>query len=161
MSVFLNFWNSSFISFEKDKWLLMLDGIQDPGNMGSIIRIADWFGIAAIYCAPGTADIYNPKVVQAAMGSLLRIQVYYGPCENWLQDCDLPVYATLLEGADVFSATPLPPGIVIIGNEGKGIRPEMLSHVSQTLTIPKIGHAESLNAAVATGIVIAQLVNGA
>ena len=152
--------NTSFISFKKDKWLLMLDGIQDPGNMGSIIRIADWFGITAIYCTPDTADIYNPKVVQAAMGSILRIPVCYGDCESWIQDSPVPVYATLLDGANIFEATPLTPGIVIIGNEGKGIRPEMLAHVSKALTIPKIGQAESLNAAVATGIVMAQLVKG-
>lgn len=150
-----------FISFKKDKWMLMLDGIQDPGNMGSIIRIADWFGVTAIYCTPNSSDLYNPKVVQAAMGSLLRIPVCYGDCETWLQDCPVPVYSTVLNGADIFKATPLPPGIVIIGNEGKGIRPEMLAHVSKALTIPKIGKAESLNAAVATGIMMAQLVKGA
>ena len=151
---------NDFISFEKNKWLLMLDGIQDPGNMGSILRIADWFGISTIYCTPDTVDIYNPKVVQAAMGSLLRTRVCYGPCETWLLQSPVPVYATLLEGMDVFQAARLRPGIVIIGNEGKGIRPEMLNHISQGLTIPRIGKAESLNAAVATGIVLAQLVSG-
>ncbi|MES2646010.1 MAG: RNA methyltransferase [Bacteroidota bacterium] len=151
---------NELIPFQKGKWLLMLDGIQDPGNMGSIIRIADWFGIGAIYCSTGTADIYNPKVVQAAMGSLLRITVCYGDFDAWLQQTGIPVYATLLEGENIYTASPLPPGIVIIGNEGKGIRPSMVTKTTKSLTIPKIGKAESLNAAVATGIVLAQLVNG-
>jgi RNA methyltransferase, TrmH family len=150
---------NELIPFQKEKWLLMLDGIQDPGNMGSIIRIADWFGIAAIYCTPGTADIYNPKVVQAAMGSLLRIPVCYGDFDEWIKQTEIPVYATLLEGENIYTAAPHKPGIVIIGNEGKGIRPSMLTRTTKPLTIPKKGKAESLNAAVATGIVLAQLVN--
>jgi TrmH family RNA methyltransferase len=127
--------------------------------MGSIIRIADWFGIGAIYCTPGTADIYNPKVVQAAMGSLLRIPVCYGDFEEWVRQTDIPVYATLLEGENIYTTEALKPGLVIIGNEGKGIRPSMLTNKTKPLTIPKKGKAESLNAAVATGIVLAQLVN--
>ena len=151
--------SSDFIPFKNNRWSLMLDGIQDPGNMGSILRSADWFGIAAVYCTSDTADRYNPKVVQAAMGSILRVPVCYGNCEVWLKETQIPVYATLLEGANIFKEQPLAPGIIIIGNEGKGIRPGMLEHITKAITIPKTGKAESLNAAVATGIVLAQLVN--
>jgi TrmH family RNA methyltransferase len=146
-----------FIPFKKDNWLLMLDGIQDPGNLGSILRIADWFGIGTVYCSTDTADIYNPKVVQAAMGSLGRIPVCYGDCASWLTNAQIPVYGTLLNGDNLFASKNLQPGIIVIGNEGRGIRPEILPYVKQALTIPRIGKAESLNAAVATGIVVAAL----
>jgi TrmH family RNA methyltransferase len=149
-----------FIPFEKDQWLVMLDAIQDPGNMGSILRTADWFGIKTIYCTTDTADIYNPKVVQASMGSLTRVNVCYGDCEQWLTDPGVPVYPTLLNGEDIFKATNIKPGIIIIGNEGRGIRPALLKKFDMALTIPKKGKAESLNAAVATGIMLSKLVNG-
>lgn len=148
----------AFVPFAKNEWLLMLDGIQDPGNMGSILRIADWFGIKTIYCTNDTVDAYNPKVVQAAMGSLLRVNICYGDCEKWLADTTVPVYPTLLAGDNIFSIENIEPGIIIIGNEGKGIRPALLQHYTQALTIPKKGKAESLNAAVATGIIVSKLV---
>jgi TrmH family RNA methyltransferase len=148
-----------FIPYEKDHWILMLDGIQDPGNMGSILRTADWFGIKTIYCTPDTADIYNPKVVQASMGSLLRVNVCFGDCEQWLNDPGVPVYPTLLNGQNIFQTPSVKPGIVIIGNEGRGIRPALLRKFDMALTIPRIGKAESLNAAVATGILLSKLVN--
>jgi TrmH family RNA methyltransferase len=151
--------SNDFMPFRKNGWSLMLDGIQDPGNMGSIIRCADWFGIAAMYCTNDTADRYNPKVVQSAMGSILRVPVCYGNCEQWLSETRVPVYATMLEGRNIFTEKPLTPGIVIIGNEGKGIRPGLLQHITKAITIPRQGRAESLNAAVATGIVLSHLVN--
>jgi TrmH family RNA methyltransferase len=146
-----------FIPFAANEWLLMLDGIQDPGNMGSIIRIADWFGITAIYCTPDTVDCFNPKVVQAAMGSLLQVHMVYGNCRQWLAETTVPIYPTLLEGENIFTIGKLTPGIIIIGNEGRGISQALLSNYSRALTIPKKGNAESLNAAVATGIVVAGL----
>jgi TrmH family RNA methyltransferase len=148
-----------FLPFQPGEWLLMLDGIQDPGNMGSILRTADWFGIKTIYCSPDTADIFNPKVVQASMGSILRVNVCYGDCADWLESANVPVYPTLLEGQNIFQVKDLKPGIIIIGNEGKGIRPALLKKYDIALTIPKKGNAESLNAAVANGILLATLLN--
>lgn len=147
-----------FIPFASNRWSLMLDGLQDPGNLGTIIRTADWFGISAIYCTPDCADRYNPKVVQSAMGSVTRVPVCYGPCEEWLAQAKLPVYATLLEGESLLSTKVFEPGIIIIGNEGRGIRPGMLQTGYHAITIPRRGKAESLNAAVATGIVLGWMV---
>ena len=146
-----------FENFPEGQWLLMADGIQDPGNLGSMLRIADWFGITHLYCTPATVDIYNPKVVQAAMGSLWRVKVHVGPCEQWLQQATVPIYGAMLQGENIFSSIKWPPGLLIIGNEGRGIQPALLPFLTQQLTIPKTGHAESLNAAVATGILVAQL----
>jgi len=148
-----------FEPFAVNEWSLLLDGIQDPGNMGSILRIADWFGIHSIYCTTDTADIYNPKVVQAAMGSLLRVKVFYGDAESWLSGTRNPVYPALLSGQNIFTLPKTEPGIIIIGNEGKGIRPSLLNQDYKAITIPRVGHAESLNAAVATAIILGTLVN--
>lgn len=139
-----------------DKWSLVLDGIQDPGNLGSIIRLADWFGIENIICSVDTVDCYNPKVVQAAMGSLWRVKIHYLDLKNVLHsNMHLPIYGTLLNGENLFQTGILKPGIIIIGNEGKGIRSDNLPYISKSITIPKYGQAESLNAAIATGIVLA------
>jgi TrmH family RNA methyltransferase len=143
----------------KNEWCLMLDGIQDPGNMGSIIRIADWFNIPAIYSTNDTVDAYNPKVVQAAMGSLLRVRISYGDCAEWIAENEMPVYPTLLEGENIFEAVNTEPGIIIVGNEGRGIRPPLLERYTRAFTIPKKGRAESLNAAVATGIIVSRLLS--
>ncbi len=136
---------------------LVLDGIQDPGNLGTIIRTADWFGIQQIVCSIDAADVYNSKVVQATMGSICRVKVWYKNLEFYLEENKLPVYGALLEGDNLFQQKPVHQGILLIGNEGKGIRPHIKLFVTQPLTIPKIGGAESLNAAVATGIILAQL----
>ncbi|MGD5588110.1 RNA methyltransferase, partial [Xanthomonas citri pv. citri] len=142
---------NEFPAISKNRWTLLLDGIQDPGNLGSIIRIADWFGIAAIYCTPETADHYNTKVVLATMGSLWRVPVYYGDCKALLSKAMVPVYGTLLEGGNIFAGGILAPGIIVIGSEGQGIHPSILPFITKAITIPKLGHAESLNAAVAAG----------
>ncbi len=142
----------------KRKISLVLDAIQDPGNLGTIIRIADWFGILQIVCSPDCADVYNPKVVQATMGSIARVKVFHTDLPAWLkQQNEVKVYATMLEGKDVTMMSPLKEGLIIIGNEAKGIRDELLQLVDEKITIPKKGGAESLNAAVATGIVLACL----
>ena len=146
-------------AFDEDHWNLVLDGIQDPGNMGTIIRIADWFGLKAIWCSSDTVDAFNPKVVQSAMGSLCRVKVFYADLEDLLSVTDLPICITGMEGRNVFE-TKAHSGILVIGNEGKGVRPGVTSKASHTLSIPRIGHAESLNAAVATGIMIARLTAG-
>lgn len=142
----------------KGKISLVLDGIQDPGNLGTIIRIADWFGIEQIICSPDCADRYNPKVVQATMGSIARVQLLYTDLVNWLSlQKNIPVYATALEGKDIAEVPVMKEGLIIIGNEAKGIRPQVMELATVKITIPKKGRAESLNAAVATGIILSKL----
>jgi TrmH family RNA methyltransferase len=137
---------------------LVLDAIQDPGNLGTIIRIADWFGISQIICSQDCADLYNPKVVQATMGSIARIKVFYSDLPPWLkQQNKIRIYATLLEGKDVTKMSVLKEGLIIIGNESKGIGEELLQFANEKISIPRKGEAESLNAAVATGIVLSNL----
>ena len=139
---------------------LMLDTIQDPGNLGSIVRTADWFGIKTIICSNNTADIFNPKVVQATMGSVARVQVLYQELGDFMQQNDLPpVYVTSLNGISVWEMQPVQEGIVLVGNESKGVGDHLIKHAHKLITIPKKGMAESLNAAVATGIVLSHLVS--
>ncbi len=135
---------------------LALDGVQDPGNVGTIIRIADWFGISAIYCSPDTADVYNPKVVQATMGSLAHIPIIYCDLVKLLSEADCPVYGTLLDGQDIYQQQLTPHGIIVMGNEGNGISEAVRPLVSHRLLIPNFHAAsetaESLNVAIATAI---------
>jgi RNA methyltransferase, TrmH family len=139
---------------------LMLDTIQDPGNMGTIIRCADWFGISQIFCSPDCADAYNPKVVQASMGSITRVQVWYGSLTQLLAEApDVPTYAAVLNGTDLRTLAPIKEGIIIIGNESKGVSDGVLALTRNRITIPRHGKAESLNAAVATGIILSHLVS--
>ena len=138
---------------------LVLDTIQDPGNLGTIIRIADWFGIRQIICSKDCADIYNPKVVQSTMGSIARVEVLYTGLAGWLEDQkDIFIYAAALAGQNVTAMKKITEGIIIIGNESKGIGPEIFQLVDVKITIPRIGKAESLNAAVATGIILSHVV---
>ncbi|MFT4205201.1 MAG: RNA methyltransferase [Chitinophagaceae bacterium] len=145
-------------TMETHAWTLALDGIQDPGNLGTIIRIADWFGITQIVASTDTADCYNSKVVQATMGGILRVHVQYSDLETYLQHTDQPIYGALLDGENIYQTKDNPKGILVIGNESKGIRPHIQSFIQHPVTIPRIGQAESLNAAVATGIIVGQLV---
>ena len=143
----------------KGKITLVLDVIQDPGNFGSIIRIADWFGILQIVCSNDCADIYNPKVVQSTMGSIARVKIIYTDVAIWLdQQNEIRIYATTLEGKDVTKMKPVKEGIIIIGNESKGIREELIQFANEKITIPKKGKAESLNAAIATGIILSHII---
>jgi TrmH family RNA methyltransferase len=137
---------------------LYLDTIQDPGNLGTIIRIADWFGVKQVVCSAGCADLYNPKVVQSTMASIARVSVYYDE-NNWLAKQEVPIYAAVLEGESVYKHQGTGQGVLIIGNESKGIGPEVLKYATHKVTIPKPGQAESLNAAVATGIILSHLLN--
>jgi TrmH family RNA methyltransferase len=135
---------------------LALENIQDPGNMGTILRIADWFGIKSIFCSEACVDLYNSKVIQASMGSFLRVQVQYSPLETvFEQHPSIPVYGAVLGGESLFETALKKPAIVLIGNEGKGISHPLQQQINHRLTIPKTGAAESLNAAVATGIICA------
>lgn len=138
---------------------ILLDDIQDPGNLGTIIRIADWFGIKNIICSPHSVDCYNSKVVQSTMGSLLRVNILYQDISSLMQQFpQMPVYAALLDGTSIFEMKKISRGFILIGNESKGIHPSLLDSNIHKITIPKIGGAESLNAAVAAGIIVAQLV---
>ena len=142
----------------KNSITLVLDTIQDPGNIGTIIRLADWFGIKQIICSVECADIYNPKVVQASMGSIARIRVDYTDIASWLKKHkDIPVYAAALNGKDITQMGKLNEAIIIIGNESKGISSEILEKVNSKITIKGKGNAESLNAAVAAGIILSHL----
>ena len=138
---------------------LMLDGIQDPGNFGTIVRTADWFGINTMLCSPECADLYNPKVVQSTMGSILRVDVMYTSLTDWCKANEhTDIYAATLHGRSVYECTPVSSGAILIGNESKGIHPLLLDCCKTQITIPRTGYAESLNAAVATGVMLSHLV---
>jgi RNA methyltransferase, TrmH family len=140
------------------KLTLLLDTIQDPGNLGTIIRIADWFGITQIVCSETTADLYSPKVVQSTMGSIVRVSLMYTQLQPWLLSATaVPAYAAALEGIGIREIGRLDEGIIIIGNESKGIDPAIMQLVQNRITIPRLGGAESLNAAVAAGIILSHL----
>jgi TrmH family RNA methyltransferase len=136
--------------------ILSLDRIQDPGNLGTMLRTADWFGIRHVVCSHDTADRYNPKAVQASMGAVLRTQVEYTDLPKWLSACGLPVYGASLQGTPrPLAAEPPERAVLLIGNESRGISPEAMAQVTHPVLIPNIGGtAESLNAAVAAGILM-------
>ena len=143
----------------KNKLSIVLDTIQDPGNLGTIIRIADWFGVKNIICSNDCADMYNGKVVQATMGSIARVNVFYKELLPWLKEHDsIKIYVTTLNGNAVSDFGKIEEGIIVIGNESKGISDTILEIADERISIPRIGDAESLNAAVATGIVLSHLV---
>ena len=137
---------------------LALDGIQDPGNLGTIIRLADWFGIANIVCSPDTADAWNPKVVQATMGSIARVNIYYTNLPSFLAQSSLPVCGTVLDGDNIYTAQLPTEAILVMGNEGNGISQQVRSMLTHRLLIPPAPRAntsdspESLNVAIATAI---------
>lgn len=145
-----------------DRLCIALDGVQDPGNVGTIIRIADWFGISDIFCSEDTADVYNPKVVQATMGSLARVHLHYTDLERLVRQlpADYPVYGTLLEGQAIYGQQLSAHGLVIMGSEGNGISRPLRQYVNRQLLIPRFPAdregAESLNVAVATALTCAE-----
>ena len=137
---------------------LALDDIRDPGNMGTIIRVADWFGIETVICSETCVDLYNPKVVQSTMGSIARVKVAYANLEKWLDEVkeSVPVYGTFLGGDLLYETELTPDGVILIGNESRGISPELERLVTRRITIPSYGKAESLNASVAAAVVCAE-----
>jgi TrmH family RNA methyltransferase len=143
---------------------LALDEIQDPGNLGTIVRIADWFGIKHIVCSENTADIYNPKVVQATMGAIARVKIFYTDLNTIITEykktSDLPVYGTFLDGENIYTKTLSEKGLIIMGNEGKGISKDLEMLTTDKLYIPAyppgIPTSESLNVAVATAVVCSE-----
>lgn len=144
-------------SLLRQKFSLVLDGVQDPGNMGTIIRTADWFGIEHIICSEDTVDAYNPKVVQATMGSLARINVHYTQLTDTINRLKLPVFGALLNGQNIYNTNFGNEGLVIMGNEGSGIRSEIQQLITAAITIPRVGQAESLNVAMATTIFCSEI----
>lgn len=148
------------IDFDTNKindLIIVLDGVQDPGNMGTIIRTADWFGFKNIICSMDTVDVYNPKVVQASMGSLARISVYYTELSNLFAKNKLPVYGTLLDGENIFNCDFVQKGYLIFGNEGNGISEELKPFISKAITIPGGEGAESLNVSISAAICCAEI----
>ncbi|WP_026763809.1 RNA methyltransferase [Sediminibacterium salmoneum] len=141
----------------KGKWILALDGIKDPGNMGTLIRIADWFGIQQIVASEDSVEFFNPKVIQSTMGSFARVAVGYTPLLQYLNQTDLPVLGALLNGNSIYQQPALKEGVLLIGNESNGISEALLPLISLPVSIPRIGGAESLNAAVAGGILLSHL----
>jgi TrmH family RNA methyltransferase len=141
----------------KGKFSIVLDGVQDPGNMGTIIRTADWFGMQHIICSEDTVDVYNPKVVQATMGSMAHVNVYYTDLEVLLPQIKLPVFGALLDGANIYRTDFGSEGLLVMGNEGNGIRPSIIGQLKLAVTIPRSGKAESLNVGIATAIFCAEI----
>jgi TrmH family RNA methyltransferase len=141
----------------KDNITLVLDDIQDPGNLGTIIRTADWFGVKNMVCSLQTADMYNSKVVQSTMSSLARVNIIYTDIENWLKENHkVKIYAAVLNGKNLHEIGRVDECILLIGNESKGLSEKIISLADEKITIKKIGKAESLNAAVANAIILHQ-----
>lgn len=154
--------NEHYTEFSITQLVLALDGVQDPGNLGTIIRVADWFGIKDIFCSLDTADCWNPKVVQATMGSIARVQLHYVDLNKMVESlpADYPIYATLLDGENIYKQELSHHGMIVMGNEGKGISPILRTKINRKLYIPNYSSnedtAESLNVAIATSIVCAE-----
>jgi TrmH family RNA methyltransferase len=147
----------SRIEKPSEKIILLCDGIQDPGNFGTIIRTADWFGISTIVASKNTVDFYNQKVIQSSMGSIFRVQVNYVDLPEWLENSTRLKVGTLLEGKDIFTVQINEPCALVIGSEGQGISSAVKEKLDIAVTIPRMGGAESLNASVATGIALSEL----
>ena len=137
--------------------VLALDSIRDPGNLGTIIRLCDWFGIETLLCSEETVDVYNPKVVQATMGSISRVSVVYCDLENELKNAKIPIFGTFMEGKSIYSKNLPKEGIIVMGNEANGISSTIEKIVSEKISIPRFGNlqlTESLNVATATAIIL-------
>ena len=144
---------------DADGLILALDEVQDPGNLGTIIRMCDWFGIRQLVCSKGTVDCYNPKVVQASMGSIARVHIHYTLLPEFLENQDKPVYGAFLEGENVYSQQLSSEAILVMGNEANGISAPVARQISRALHIPQFGElqeTESLNVATATAILLSE-----
>lgn len=146
--------NSSLEEIPEEDLVLILDDIKDPGNLGTIIRLADWYGIKNIYCSPDTVEFYNPKVIAATMGSFARTNVFYLDLPQFVSNLKMPVLGAFLGGENVHKLTIHKPFALIIGSESHGIGSALEQLVTKKITIPRIGMAESLNAGIATGIIL-------
>lgn len=142
------------VPFSQTGWVLALDGIRDPGNLGTLIRLADWFGLSGIYCSPDCVEPWNPKTVQASMGSIFRVPVAVESLPHILSVESRQKVVAALEGTALDQFSFSESGILLIGNEAQGIRAEISELVQQQVSIPRFGAAESLNAAMAAGIIL-------
>lgn len=149
--------NKAIATSDIQEMVLVLDGVQDPGNLGTIIRTADWFGFKQIICSENCVEVYNPKVVQATMGSLTRVNVAYQSLRELLTNNDLPKYGTLLKGENIFNTSWPAKGFLILGSEGNGISEEILDLITHPITIPGGKTTESLNVAIAGAICCAEM----
>jgi TrmH family RNA methyltransferase len=143
--------------------ILALDSIRDPGNLGTILRLCDWFGISQLICSKETVDIYNPKVVQATMGSIARVNVNYIDLEPFISQTQLPVFGTFMDGTTIYKTDLPQEGIIIMGNEANGISPEIEKLIKNRISIPRFGmlqKTESLNVATATAIILSEFRRG-
>lgn len=147
------------VSFEEKGLLVALDAVRDPGNLGTIIRLCDWFGIKTLFCSEETVDVYNPKVIQATMGSISRVNVVYGDLEQLLSKTKLPVFGTFMDGKNIYKESLPNEGIIVMGNEANGISKTIENLVSERFAIPRFGDVqatESLNVATATAIILSE-----
>lgn len=142
----------------RSSWIIALDGINDPGNLGTIIRIADWYGVDQVWCSNNTVDVYNPKVISSTMGSFTRVRVIYDDLQSRLEQTSRRLLFTLMDGQPVSQVSKDQGGIIVIGSEANGISAEILGLDHEAVTIPRIGQAESLNAGVATAIICDRLI---
>lgn len=146
-------------AIDSSKLIIALDDVRDPGNLGTIIRLCDWFGVAHIVCGNGTVDCYNPKVVQATMGSLTRVSIHYLDLEQFLKTTKEPKFGAFMEGANVYNHILPPQGILVLGNEANGISPQNEALIDKKISIPRFGNlqtTESLNVATATAILLSE-----
>ncbi len=143
-------------SNDKLPFYIALDGVQDPGNMGTIMRLADWFGVKKILCSKETVDCFNPKVVQATMGAIFRIEIEYVDLAKTFELLDVPIYGAALEGENIYSKPMKPHGILLLGNEGKGISENLQKSINFPISIPRFGEAESLNVSTAGAILLSE-----
>ena len=152
--------DAASIEYQSGDLILALDTIQDPGNMGTIIRIADWFGINKIICSMETADAFNPKVVQATMGAITRVSIEYTNLPQWIKELpeDINVYGTMLDGENMYESNLSSEGVIVMGNEGNGISEEVQNVLTDRIKIPSYTNSEmeSLNVAIATSIICAE-----
>jgi TrmH family RNA methyltransferase len=147
------------VSFEEKGLLVALDDVRDPGNLGTIIRLCDWFGIKTLFCSEESVDVYNPKVVQATMGSISRVNVVYGNLEQLLTTTKFPVFGTFMDGKNIYKETLPNEGIIVMGNEANGISKPIENLISERIAIPRFGDlqaTESLNVATATAIILSE-----
>jgi len=141
----------------RNAFSLVLDDVQDPGNLGTIIRTADWFGIKTIICSENTVEAYNPKTVQSTMGSLCRVNIIYTSLVQFLKNTKLPIYGALLDGENIYQTNWGNEGLILLGNEGHGIGKELIEQITVPVTIPRFGEAESLNVAVSAAIFCSEI----
>ncbi|PKF61761.1 RNA methyltransferase [Psychromonas sp. psych-6C06] len=141
-------------TIKTDELILVLDQVGDPGNLGTILRVADWYGIKHVVCSPDCADFYNPKVIAATMGSFARVKVSHTPLPDYLKAQSSPIYGAFLAGENIHQAQLADSAFIVMGSESHGISSEVEAFISNKITIPNFGHAESLNVAMATGIIL-------